>query len=165
MTLRDELEGQISRYGFISLSILKTILDRSRIHECLLEKGVNIRPSALDQISNHHSKLFALLVLSGREQSIEKYLSRELQDDGFPLLTENDLSKIEKEDGRLTISTMQWKIPFILNKHRHLDLPPEYVAPFLEERTVSHGAFGYVSRVRIAECHLRGHDSVRTGKR
>lgn len=161
MLLREELDQELLRYNFISLSALHKLVHAASIQSCLFESGVTVQPNVLEEITSRSPKLFALLTLQGREYSIEDYHLTGFHDDNFPLLKEEDVPHVGSRDERLSIYRAQWKIPIVLEKSRHLDLPPEFVPPFLEERTVGHGAFGFVSRVRVADGHLPGYSSVR----
>ena len=155
-----ELESELSNAGFISLGVLHKIIGRESISNYFIEYGIEVESKTVSEIETNASKLFSLLVLRERGIRITEYLSVGICDSSFPFQEEADVPLIGTPEERRIIYDWQWKIPPVLEKARHMEFPLEFLPPFTEEQNISHGAFGYVFRVRVACGHLSDPDSV-----
>lgn len=158
MNLKHELESEIVKYGFVQSSALNSLITEDSVRAYFRKK--HLCAADIQGITSKAPRLFALLVLLGRGNAIEKCLSSDFVDEIFPLLdtaSVPNICHINKQE----LYTRQWQIPIILPRARHLDLPHDFIPPFLEEKQISHGTFGFVSRVKLASGHLTGYDSVR----
>ena len=161
MSLRELLEKEINCHNFILLDSLHRLINESNVLKCLHYYDIHLQPDNIQEIIARAPKLFALLVLLGGESRISDYLFKGFGDNCFPILSEEDVPDVGNGQRRQDLYRIQWNIPIILDKSRHLNLPVHFIPPFLDECLVNHGSFGYISKVRVADYHLPGYPSVR----
>ena len=161
MELKQALEDELKLYKFIPLETLDRLITQESVASYLDENPLDRDATYLQQITSIAPKLFAILVLLGRENSIKDYLSKGFCDKNFPILDKSDIPDIGRTEDKQELYKKQWQIPIVLQQSQHLDLPLEFIPPFLEQRYVHHGSFGAVYKVRVANGQLPQCNSVR----
>ena len=154
------LEDELKTRDFVSLEAL----DRCLTSAQAAKHSHTNRPTTalLDQIVFRARKLFALLVLLGYEHAIEQCLSKGFSDDKFPVWDKSQIPYVGIPHFQQELYRKQWCVPIVLHQDSHLDLPLEFVPPFLEIRYgIDGGGFGVIHKVRVAKGHLPQFDSVR----
>lgn len=159
MSLRTKLEEEVSHLGFISISALRLLVTPDSVASCL--QNILERDSPFfDTVVEKYSKIFALLVVEGVEGNIVEHLTEQVQDGRFPFLREEEVPNLPIGMEKEAVFRSQWKIPPVLEKSTHLDLPPGFIAPFIGRQDIAHGAFGFVYKTRVAEGHLPDYPPV-----
>ena len=163
MELKHELEQDLNSYKFIQLSTLRRLITRESVRAHLDCSRPGLCTAQLQDIATKAPRLFALLVLLDRGAAIKECLEENFLDESFPILDKDRIPDIDGVD-KQALYDRQWQIPIVLPRSPHLDLPNEFIAPFLpsNDRRSRHGSFGHVYKERVASGHLEDHESVRT---
>ena len=161
MDLKQRLEREIESHKFIQLKALHDLITEESIQAHLNVTKPDTQFADLREITSKSPKLFAILVLLGRECTIVEYHSRDFYDRSFPVLKPADIPDIGYPADQQGIYIRQWHIPIVLKRSPHLNLPFEFVPPILEKCDVRNGSFGYVYKVRMADGHVPQYKSVR----
>ena len=162
MDLKQALEDELRLYHFIQLGALRHLITPKSVQAYLKNSGLDLRTVDLQEIVSKALKLFAVLVLLERADTITKYLSNGFSDKDFPILKESDIPNITCVEDKRALLKKQWQVPIVLQRSRNLDLPAEFIRPFLQSECRDHGSFAIVYKVLVANGHLPfSHDSVR----
>lgn len=138
--LRTEIESKLLGSKFTSLATIRKIVSKESVHNYFIQNGITLQPETVSKIGNNAPKLFCLLVLRERGVCVTEYLSAGIRDNAFPFEREEDIPLVGTLEEREHIYHWQWKIPPILEKSKHMDFPLGFMAPFVEEEKISHGA-------------------------
>lgn len=76
MDLKQTLEKELGRYGFIRLEALHRLITAESVRAYLNERSLDVGTADLQDITAKSPKLFAILVLLGRGNTIKQYLSK-----------------------------------------------------------------------------------------
>lgn len=99
-------------------------------------------------------KLVAVLVLGRLERHVlDLIVSRRTTDEVFPIEDWQVIPPLDTDE-RGQVRREQWSVPPVLGREEHIQFPRGAVLPFLSKESVSHGSFGIVYKVKIADGHL-----------
>ena len=166
MDLKKALEKQLKSdehkadYRFIHVEALQRLINQESVRKYLRGNGVDPTVEDTDRIVRHSPKLFAILVLCDRGRAIQSYLSKGFCDENFPVYDKTAIPDVGYPRDQESIYVRQWQIPIVLPRSQHLELPKEFIPPFLEQQARTHGHFGWVYKVKLAKGHLENYDSV-----
>ena len=109
-------------------------------------------------IVGHCRLLFAILIKAKLEFVTSTLLSNGKKDDS---LLENDWSNLGlNHDEQRRLTEKCYEVCPILQKSPHRYLPERTVLPFTKRVRFSHGSYGQIYSVEVAEGHLESNDTV-----
>jgi hypothetical protein len=140
-------------YGFISISKLREWVTPAAVENQLAAKGISLSASLDSKLISRSRKLIAVLILLGLETYIEDVTLKGVDDEIFPA-SQDHITFLNSGEDKYRFCLEQWVIPSAFSPNQHMELRKEAILPFLNKTRVSHGSFGIVYRVRIAEGHI-----------
>ena len=166
MNLREDLNrllGAKSReHNFVSLESLKGCMTEQKVKEHIGSIGIPVNRSLLEEVVFKRPRLFAILVLIGREKAVVALIA-DIEDDTFFFFTEEDVpSGVGDSEQRAKFLKLQSRLPPMLTcKDPPQEFPDSFRPPFsFIERRSRNGTYGVVQKVKIAAGHLTEHSSV-----
>ena len=162
-TLRDQLfdiriKNAEGKY-FIPNKALEDVLSAERIRTCILYSSIEEirRADVLRVIENGGKRVFAILVLLGKEYLMANFVQNDhmLQgtnlDSKLPLRVEPLGTMLLDERVASEFYQRQWELlpPFFQEDRNHRILESETVLPFIEQEELAQGGFGDVFRVTL----------------
>ena len=158
----DQLQDIINTNNQISLEELRALLTPDFVHECLKSSGITSTSDLVDFIITKASKLFAVLVLIERVDSLTT-LVESGWDDGVWPLSEAEIPQFDDIQKRQEFIEKQWLIPPVFTKERHMELPGDAPLP-LRKEYIGNGSFGVVWKVKFFPGHFQTTDKVWASK-
>ena len=155
--LKEQLNREIHEHTFISIQRVRELV-RAEVVSTILGLEEQSHDQA-QNIADRAPRLFALLVLLGKESAIFKCLSNCISNDEKELLEIREPSHCQHcthKDLHKKLIERQWRIPPILDSAQHQEYPSDFIAPFLSTDPHTGGAYGDVSKICIAHGHLPG---------
>lgn len=159
--IRNLLSDSSEKPGFVSLESLERCLTEQKIKEHINSINIPISPQELKAIIRM-PRLFAILVLRGREKATMA-LIEEIEDDTFFYYAEEEVpSKVGNSDQRALFFQAQSRFPPMLScKDPPQEFPHSFLPPFTDElQKGPSGSYGIVHKVKFAGGHLPGYSSV-----
>ena len=167
MEVKHELEQDLESCGFIQLSTLDRSITEESVRAYSDSNRLKLRTAQLQDIATKAPRLFAILVLLDRGGAITECLQKRFFDEEFFDKTGKAFGKADIPDivgvDKQALYDRQWQIPIVLPRSPHLNLPNEFIPPFLpsKERQPRHGSFGFVYKEKVASGHIENYESVR----
>lgn len=160
MSLRQQLNTQLNKEGFISVSTLKQLITETSVEKRLRIRALPAQTQVISAIVSKASKLFSILVLIECDYHIAGLIADGITDNIFPIAEEDKVTYFEVDQSRQDFFKLQRQFPPVFETETHMDWPENTKLPFLEKTWMNSGAFGLIYRVRVADGHLTGHQSV-----
>lgn len=140
---------------------LNKVLSKSIVEEAISHCGVEayLRKEAVHFILRGSKKIFAVLVLMGKEQSIvdfieHDHLQNQRQDSKLPF-RRSELGEILDDELAEEFCRTQWVVsaPYFRNDMSHRLLNEDTILPFSKNFKIGSGAFGTVFEITIDARH------------
>ena len=167
MSLRDQLLAQEGKEKLISVSALEELITSETVEKHLRTfSNLAERPvdsTLVSKIVSSARQLFSILVLLKLESLVPDLIANGTTDSIFPIRDKNDLPDRILPKDRESILSQQTVFPLVFKHGDTMEIPENYKLPFLEEKTKANGAFGVVSKAKIAEGHLVNMEAVSIG--
>lgn len=150
MDLKEELIQKREQDGFISIGFIKRLITLKRAQAHFKARQIETSEALTSTALSNRGRITTILILLDLESYFEKFVQMDLSDAIFPV-TESDIRLFTDDDDRNDFITHQWVIPLPFYTEKHVDLPSMAILPFTSKKRISHGSFGMVYKVCLAE--------------
>lgn len=155
---------------FIPIKSLDDLLPSNIIQKSVIRSGIEEihRKDVLRAIENGGKRIFAILLLLGKEASMADFVQNDQMlestdlDSKLPLHLETLTTVFADKAAALGFYQRQWELlpPFFHKGRNHRNFESETILPFTESDELAEGGFGRVFKVTVhADQHEFKHDS------
>lgn len=158
MPLQELLLTQRDKEGFISVSALKKLVTEESVKQCL--RSHSHSADVISTIVSTAPKLFSILVLLECETTIFGLIADHISDSIFPIHKDIDVPTPVPLESRQAFFEYQYDYPPVFETRFHMDIFQNTKLPFMDRSYLNNGTFGMIYKLRVADGHLAGIESV-----